>query len=212
MEVYGTKPKRFTKEWWEYFWDYYKLHTIATILVLTAVISTLVECAHRKDYDLQLDFISENPITTDAASKLTSLLENNIADVTENGKTEAFVTYIDMGEHSDPQYTQAMYTKFSVEIGYTESFVFLLSKKYADTVSEAGALEEAKNWCSAESYNGYCVSLSGCEYLEDLGIDTTDLYVGVIKMRERDKEADRIKNLPKQENGIRFARFLINEE
>ena len=25
MEVYGTKPKMFTKAWWGYFWDYFGL-------------------------------------------------------------------------------------------------------------------------------------------------------------------------------------------
>ena len=32
-EKYGTVPKKFTSAWWEYFWDYYKWHTIATVFV-----------------------------------------------------------------------------------------------------------------------------------------------------------------------------------
>lgn len=212
MEVYGTKPPRFTKEWWEYFWDYYKLHTIAAVIVLIVIISSVVECARKVNYDLQIDYISENPVTSDAISALTPLIEENIDDVTGNGKNEAFVTYLDMGDRSDPQYTEAMYTKFSVEMGYTESFVFLVSKKYADILTEAGAFEEAKNWCNKPSYDGYCVSLADCAVLKELGIDTNDLYIGVIKMRERDRQKEREENIPKQNNGIKFAKFLVNEE
>lgn len=212
MEVYGTKPKRFTKEWWEYFWDYYKLHTIAVIILLVAITSAISECAHRINYDLQVDLISENPISADALNSLPAIIEEHIDDITENEKTEAYVTYLDMRESSDPQYTEAMVTKYSVELGYSEAFVFLVSQKYADNVIDAGAFEEAKSWCSADAYRGFCVSLKDCGYLKDIGIDTDDLYVGIVKMREHYKSSVREKNLPKQENAIKFARFLINEE
>ncbi|HAL63744.1 MAG TPA: hypothetical protein DCO93_04785, partial [Clostridiales bacterium] len=182
MEVYGTKPKRFTKEWWEYFWDYYKIHTIATAIIIIFIGITISECAHRINYDLQIDYISENQISDEAVNALTSLIEQNIDDITENGKPEAYVTYLDMGEHGDPQYTQAMFTKYSVEMGYTESFVFLVSEKYADQLSEEGIFEEASTWTSIPSYNGYCVSLEDCEILKEIGIDTSDLYVGVLKI------------------------------
>lgn len=211
MEVYGTKPKRFTKEWWEYFWDYYKIHTIATAIIIIFIGITISECAHRINYDLQIDYISENQISDKAVNALTSLIEENIDDITENGKPEAYVTYLDMGEHGDPQYTQAMFAKYSVEMGYTESFVFLVSKKYADQLSEEGIFEEASTWTSIPSYNGYCVSLEDCEILKEIGIDTSDLYVGVLKIRERDKASVRVKNRPKQENGIKFAQFLISK-
>ena len=175
MEVYGTKPKRFTKEWWEYFWDYYKIHTIATAIIIIFTGITISECAHRINYDLQIDYISENQISDEAVNALTILIEENIDDITENGKPEAYVTYLDMGEHGDPQYAQAMFSKFAVEMGYTESFVFLVSKKYADQLSEEGIFEEASNWTSIPSYNGYCMSLENCEILEEIGIDTSDL-------------------------------------
>lgn len=211
MEVYGTKPKRFTKEWWQYFWDYYKIHTITAIIVLIVIITTISECAHRIDYDLQIDYISENPLFGEVSDNLVALIEDNIDDVTGNGKSEAYIVNLDMGDRNDPQYTQAMFTKYSVEMGYTESFVFLVSKEYADQLSEAEVFEKAESWTSAPSYNGYCVSLENCSALSEIGVDTSDLYVGVVKMRERDKESEREKNLPKQANGIKFAKFLVNK-
>ena len=210
MEIYGEKPKRFTKEWWEYFWDYYKWHTIAAIVVLTVIISTVTECANRVHYDLQLDFISNETLTTDAQEALIALMEKNIDDVTENGRNEAYVTYIDMGERNDPQYVQAMRTKYAVELGSTEAFLFLVSREYADELIDGEILVKAENWCDAPSYRGYCIDLSDCAALKEIGINTDDLYACIIKIRETN-ESKREKLVPKQENGIKFAKFLIDK-
>ncbi|MCR4720001.1 MAG: hypothetical protein K5768_10270 [Firmicutes bacterium] len=211
MEVYGVKPKRFTKEWWEYFWEYYKWHTIATIVLIILFITSINDCVHRINYDLQVDYISEHQISEEASNALTALIEENIDDVTENGKKEAYVTLLDMKENPDPQYTQAMYTKYSVEMAYIESFVFLMSKKYADELSDMGVFEASENWTSAPSYNGYCISLEDCTALKEIGIDTGDLYLGIIKLKEQEKVSEREKKLLQQENGIKFAKFLISK-
>lgn len=211
MEVYGTKPKLFTKEWWPYFWDYYKIHTIVCIVAAIVIISTINDCMHRTNYDLQIDVITENSVTQEALDNLTNIICENIEDVTCNGKNEAYITYIDMGENIDPQYSQAMYTKMTIEAIYTDSSVFLMSKKYADYMFENGILMPASSWTDAESYNGYAVSLENCEILENIGIDTSDLYAGVVNLRADDKEQLREKNRKKQENGVKFAKFLLDK-
>ena len=212
MEVYGVKPKRFTKEWWPYFWDYYKLHLLAVIFAVIVLISALYECKKQIKYDLQIDIITENFVTEEAITSLTEFTKGNIQDVTKNGVTDAYVLYLDMGEEDEPQFMEAMQTKMMVEVGYTEGFVFLVSKKYADYMSEIGVSMPSSDWTEAESYNGYCIDLKGSKILENTGIDTSDLYLGVVAMRERDKEKDRKKNLPKQENGIKIAKLLIDGE
>ena len=59
MERYGEKPKRFTREWFEYVWEYYKIHIIVTILVIAAVVYTWVSIATRPYYDLYVCFAGE---------------------------------------------------------------------------------------------------------------------------------------------------------
>ena len=86
-----------------------------------------------------------------------------------------------------------------------------MTKKYADQLSEEGIFEKSESWTSLPSYNGYCISLETCTKLKEIGVDTSDLYIGVIKLRESDKKSAREKNRPKQENGIKFAKLLINE-
>ena len=211
MEVYGVKPKKFTKEWWPYFWEYYKWHTIVGAVLLVILISSLVECANRTDYDLQADIITENKVSSESIDSLTALIQDNIDDITGNGKNEAYVTYLDMGESSDPQFVQAMQTKYMVEIGYGESYIFLVSKEYADRLIDTEVFEVSTSWTDKASYKGYCISLEGNKLLEDAGFDTSDLYIGIVKLRENDRKSEREKNITKQANAIRFAQYLVSK-
>ncbi|MBR4720496.1 MAG: hypothetical protein IK057_01905 [Clostridia bacterium] len=212
MEVYGVKPKIFTKEWWPYYWDYYKFHTIAVIFVLIIIISTVNECKNQTNYDLTLDVITENYISQDTMDALLNTVCENVEDVTGNEKVEAYINYIDMNENGDPQYLQAMHTKMTFEASYTDAFVFLMSKKYADYMSENEIFEPTSKWTDKESYNGYVIDLTNCQTLQNIGIDTSDLYLGIISIRESDKKSKTEENLYKQKNGIKFAKFLLNEE
>ena len=51
-EKYGVKPKIFTKEWWPYFWKYYKWHTIAILFVGGLAITWIVQCSRNVEPDL----------------------------------------------------------------------------------------------------------------------------------------------------------------
>ncbi len=211
MEVYGVKPKPFTKEWRQYFWEYYKLHTIGAVFAVILLIFTVSECKNQKNYDLQIDLITENTVSEEVLDTLSDIVCENIDDVTGNGKSEAYISFLDMSENSNPQITEAMYNKLLIETGYTEAFVFIVSQKFADYLSDEGVLKPASDWTEMETYDGYCVSLKYCEILQNIGIDTSDLYLGITELRERDGKSACEKNLPKQENGIKFAKFLLNE-
>lgn len=211
MEVYGVKPKPFTKEWWPYFWEYYKIHTFFVVFAVIFLVAAISECKNQKNYDLQIDVITENAVSQEALDRLTDVASENIDDVTDNGKNEALVSYLYMNESDDPQYFEAVSTKMMAETGYTDAFIFLVSKKYADYMSDLGGFKPASEWTEFPSYNGYCVSLADCEIIKKLGIDTTDLYMGIVELRERDKKSEREKNRLKQDNGIKFAKFLLEK-
>ena len=56
-EVYGEKPKKFTKKWWPYFWMYYKWHTISIVAIAVVIISTVMQCVTAEKYDLILTYL-----------------------------------------------------------------------------------------------------------------------------------------------------------
>ena len=211
MEVYGVKPKKFTKEWWGYFWYYYKWHTAGVLFAMFLIVTTLVQCVTQTKYDLQVDYITENYIISEQEEKLTQIIEANIDDVTQNGKAEAFLMTFNMAENNDPQMTQALTTKLFVELGYSDGYVFIVSKKYADMVLEHGIMEDTSVWAGDLANDSGVISLAGCKVLSDIGIDAEeqDLYIGVLKMRE-DKKEDELE-IAKYENGKKFAQFLINQ-
>lgn len=208
MEVYGKKPKRFTKEWWEYFWDYYKIHTFVTIFAIIIIVSTLVECANKVHYDMQLDFISEYGLTEESKSKIEELMENETEDVTGNEKKEAFLNLLNMSDMSDPQMVQAMQTKLMVEAACSEAYIFILSPKYVEYFKGSGMFLNTAQWTDKESSNNEVVSLKDCEKLKQLGVDTENLYIGIRNIREDEKKDENASK--KQKNEIEFAKDLLD--
>ncbi len=211
MEVYGIKPKRFTKEWWGYFWDYYKWHTIGGGFVAFLVITSCVQCITQTKYDLQVDYISEYGILSEHEDALRALAEEKIEDVTGNGKNEVSILSLNMSQANDPQMMQAMQTKFVIEMGYSEGYAFILTKQYADLMTEQGVLEPTSAWAGEYANDGCVISLSGCTALSEIGIDASeqDLYIGIHKVREKEKEDEL--EVKRYENGVRFAQYLINQ-
>lgn len=207
MEVYGTKPKMFTKDWWEYFWMYYKWHTLAVLFIAIVVTVSVVQCAQTPKYDLQADFISETFFSDEQKTALEQLMSDHISDASGNGKNEAFVLNLNMAASEDVQMNQAMQTKLFLEQGYSESYVFIGSKDYIGWLASAEIFSPASEWASGET--GNYISLAGCSALENIGIDTADLYIAVRSVREKDLKNEY--QTQQHENGVEFARFLISQ-
>lgn len=62
-EKYGTIPKRFTKDWWSYFWDYYKVHTLVTVGIIAAIIITIIQVRSTPKYDLYVTYVGDMYLT-----------------------------------------------------------------------------------------------------------------------------------------------------
>ncbi len=209
MEVYGEKPKKFTAKWWEYIWEYYKWHFVCVLFIIFTVVTTLQQCATRPNYDLQITAVTEQELVLSQTDGIRDLAEGVIADSTGNGINEVYVMPIFMNEQIDAQMMQANFAKFSVEMSMPEAYVFILSKKFADTVVEVGILESCDVWADG-SADEYVVSLNGNEKLTALGIDTNELYLGVLKLTE-DRQEDELEKA-RYENGVRFSRHLLGLE
>ncbi len=207
MEVYGTKPKRFTKEWWSYFWYYYKWHTIGIGLAAAITIYTCVDCVMREKYDLMVGYISEDAYAEDMPDRLGELIGGLVDDADGDGKGEGSVITMFMGEGSDPQYVQAMQTKMYLEPEYSESFVFITSKKYADILAEYDVWEDAETW-AGEGFSGGFVPVPSDSVIYDSGV-SGELYIAVRSLREKEQK-DEFFEL-QHENGIKFAQFILNQ-
>lgn len=208
MEVYGEKPKRFTKEWWDNYFYYYKIHTIVGICVLIVAAYLIYSDATATKYDLEIDYISELGMSSEQSDIIKKLAEEVIDDATGNEVCDAFVMMLDMMPSNDVQYAQAMQVKLMTEPMYGEAFVFIMTKEYVDMLGEGDIFEKASVWSGADEA-GEAVSLAGCKAFEGTTIPADELYIAVRKLR--DDETDKDKQIIKYENAKKFAKYLIDE-
>ena len=215
MEVYGVKPKKFTKAWWEYFWDYYKWHTVGVAFAALLIGITAVQCATRPSYDLQIDFASQFGVLPEYEENIKNLAAQVIQDADGDGEIEPTVLTFDMrdgGMTANAEYAMAINTKFAVEQAYPEAYVFIVSEKYAKVSEENGIMEDSSVWASEIENEGAMVSLAGSAALSQIGIDAAaaELFVGVVGLTD-EKKADETE-CRRYENGVRFARYLLGLE
>ncbi len=209
MEVYGEKPQRFTAKWWEYIWDYYKWHIVCVLFIIFTLVTILHQCATRPNYDLKITVVTEQSLMFGQTDDICETAESIILDATGNGVNEAFVMPISLNEENNVQALQAEYAKLTVEITMPEAYAFIVSKGYVDTVIKSGILEATDVWADGNA-DEYLVSLEDNEKLKALGIDTKELYLGVVKLSQERQEDELEK--ARYENGVRFGRYLLGLE
>ena len=209
MEVYGEKPEKFTAKWWEYVWEYYKWHFISVLFVIFIMVTTFQQCATRPKYDLQIMIATEQDIATTQADLLREDAEGIVEDCTGNGVNEVYVMPLTLNPDGDPQVMQVNHTKFTVGLAMPESYVVIISKKYAEQATGVGFFENVNVWSSVES-GEELVSLKGNEKLTALGFDTEDLYLGVVRLDKENKDNEL--EFARYENGVLFAKHLLGLE
>ena len=217
-EKYGVVPKRFTREWWDYFWMYYKWHTIAVVFIVIAVTVTVVQKINAPKYDLTLTYAGTGYISEQSSDKLQKSLSPLCDDVDGNGKKQLSFLQINLSEDSkDAQYNMAMSMKLQLSLSEDETYIFIMDENLVKTYSgddeQSGVFAPVKDWLKADvaedklyaaNSGGYvAVKLDGNKYLENAGIDTNGKYLVMRFYPREDQE--------KQVNGYNAAAKLANK-
>lgn len=202
-EKYGTIPPRFSKDWWGYFWEYYKVQTIALALIIIALILMINEFLTKPYYDLSVTYAADQYLSGDNMDKLEKLLSENVVDQNNDGKELLFVNkYVYSEDTQNLSWQSAMLTKFQVDFMSEDVglFIFDLSKaKIYETSGIAEAFMPVDEWLNIEvsdekmlkfSDKFYAVSLAESKLLNDLEINTNNLYIAV---RMNNRESDILK-------------------
>jgi hypothetical protein len=191
-EVYGVKPKRFTKEWWPYFWMYYKWHTIGIVFVVAAVAFTVAQCATKPRYDLTMTYAGHLTFSSEESDEIAADMASYIDDVDGNGESSVeFQTYTFMDQAGSEEYDAAMQAKLDVELYDERSFIFIADKQTLDAMLNNGYYNEVYaqvgQWANEmpsedrlymkEDGNAYAVSLKDSAYLNSKGYKTEDMYI-----------------------------------
>ena len=204
-EKYGTIPKKFTVDWWKYFWDYYKWHTIATVLAILLVGFSIHECATAEKFDLTVVHFSNISYGDDNIATVETALEEFVKDADKNGeKNVSLMDLTMMGDAASPQYDQAIQTKFRLSLQEKLTYIYLVDADMCADMYKTGALSELflpiSEWKTdvqsdvpQENGGEYALSLEGSKILEDNGCSSQNLYL-LIKPQlvMYDKEAEAV--------------------
>lgn len=220
-EKYGTVPPRWTKEWWEYFWDYYKLHVIliAAAVILTAF--TLGQCAMKPKYDMTITTTGHIIYTEEELEHMAEVYSSLAEDVDGNGKKSVFVQQINfMNKQGSEEYDLASQMKLDVEFLNDCSFLFLFDKEELENALNRESAQQlymsVTEWADdvlsedmLVSKDGvpYAVKLDNSTFMAENNIYHEDMYLVVCENYKSDD-----KNKLAHESSVRIANTLIKAD
>ncbi|MDO5398691.1 MAG: hypothetical protein Q4G33_12260 [bacterium] len=218
-EVYGVKPKKFTKEWWPYFWMYYKWHTIGIVFVVLAVVFTVAQCLMRPKTDLSITYAGHHMFTDEQAAQISADMGGVIDDIDGDGhKNVDFQRYTFMDKPGTEESDYAMQTKLNMEFYNDRSYIFLPDEQLLKTMTNNDYCDDLYAPVTAWAQNmpdesllysiegvPYAVKLTDSAYLNSLGYDT-EMYI----MLKRDSKDDELEKAA-YEQSVKIANKLISK-
>ena len=215
-ERYGEIPKRFTKKWWEYFWDYYKIHTIVTIFAIAMIALLIYQQVTKIHYDMNITYVSDLTPDENYSLTLQDNLSDTMADINDDGEKHIYLNqYVFNDKYKDEEFTSAIITGFQYEFLSEKSMLFVFSKEKSDYLFKnanftADAFLTIDQWLDSDIdkemmlySNGkpYGVSLSNSAINPD---EKREFFVAIRKPLSYDKEgiSDSFKNIIEVANAM----------
>lgn len=193
-EHYGTVPKRFSKEWWPYFWMYYKWHTIGVAFAFFAILITAVQCATKPKYDLTVNYFAEVYYPEETLTNVANELTPYIEDLDGNGEKSIFIQQMNIGGGANQaEMDYAMQVKHDMQLTEASSYVYIYDTAQAELMfgreSAGDIYENVSSWTDdeypadmlicADDGTPVGVSLKNSTVLKNAGINADDLFIGV---------------------------------
>ena len=216
------KPKKFTKEWFSYVWEYYKVHIIAGIYAFLLLLITLVEISNRVYFEVNLNIISIEGVKTEYAEAIASKAEKFVEDANDDGEKHVALTQISFTNEvmQDMNQLTAAQNKLMTLFASNEEMLFLFDEAMLNDVlsmdSTEGIFVPVDKWCSEKLNKDRCfafadgiyaVNLKKSAILKQLGINGENLYLCV---RMNYEPEDELLN-KRYENCVAVANALVRE-
>ena len=206
-----TKLKKFTKEWYQYIWDYYKAHILVSIAVVLLAAFLIADMADNIKYDMNVNYIATDVIPQETSEKLSLMCAENSEDLNKNGKVDIAINQLNFTEDNmaSGEMYKGMLDKLMILFNSTDELVFVVDKEMLPRFVEIKYTQDifykASEWFGETelSEDGYSVSLKESTALNELGLNTENLYVLVAKTDDEDGFK------PEEENAISIAKFLL---
>lgn len=203
-EKYGTIPKKFTKDWWEYFWTYYKWYVLIPVFIILAIVFTVAQKNSMEKFDLTLTYAGSNFFSEEVSAKIEENLSSLSPDLDGDGESKlSFMQYNFTGETENIEYEQALNNKLFLSIAEEQNFILIMDKEYAQRFagdeSDSSVFAPLDNWLDSDyegketfSANGinYGIALSEIPLFKELGADYEDHYLFIRFYPRKDQLED----------------------
>jgi len=204
------KPKKFTKEWYGYIWDYYKAHILIGIGALIFISILAFNMLTSVKFDTNINFVATTVLSAEKSEQLSKACSLNSDDLNENGRVDIAINQLNFTKENkeNSEMNQALLEKLMVLLNSTDELLFVVDEQMLPQVAltqySADIFYKVSEWNGEQikTDNEYAMSLCDSTILKELGIDGTDLYVLVAKT---DADAG---FKPEEENAIKIAKFL----
>jgi len=223
MEKYGTIPPKFTKEWWDYFWEYYKKHVICVLIVMFFVLTTLYQCATKTEYDLEISFLGIGQLSDETKEKIINQISPLITETTGNDQIDVFCYQYpyspseSLKSEVPAQQDFAMQQKYMAELNAGVCDVYIMSKsdfEASNYFSEAyTSVDEFYNKPYSDDLvikddNGraYAISLRNNSIFDNTGLADNDLYIAVRNLNSSRSKKE--KSVINYDNSLKVAAKL----
>lgn len=201
MEKYGTIPPRFTKEWWAHYWYYYKIHIIFGLILFVGLIYLVVSVVTKEEYALNVEIVThEYYLSPDSTEALKKRINHLIEEAAGNSKTAVEYKneiFSDERNMDEIQQNQAVITRLMAEVEVGAKQLYIVDKEIADYLLGFECLQPVSEWTenadTEDIYEDKLVSLYGNSELEKMGIDTSEMYIGVLELRDSKKDDEELK-------------------
>ena len=210
MTEKGKRPKAFTKEWFGYIWDYYKAHILVGALVTVFAVVLVIEMANRIENDAHINYIATNTIPLELADELAHRCSLNSDDLNGNGRVDIAINQLNftVENRQNSEMHQALLNKMMVLFNSNDELLFVVDSQMLPQTTQnkyaADIFYKSKEWYKENSYdNEYAVPLNNSAIFEELGIDSSDLFVLVAKADNEEGYT------PEENNAIKIAKFLL---
>ncbi len=206
-----TKPNKFTKEWYGYIWDYYKVHILGGIAAVIFLIVLINSMLNTVKYDTNINYITTDVLTTEKADELALMCSANSDDLNGNGRVDVAINQLNFTAENkeNGEMYQALLNNMYALLNSTDELLFVADKEMLSQLTgtkySADIFYKTTEWLdNAQSEeNEYAAPLKKSAVLNELGIDADDLYVLVAKTDSDDGFK------PEEENAIKIAKFLL---
>lgn len=130
-ERYGTIPKKFTHEWWEYFWMYYKVYVIIAVFVIITASVTIYQNLTAPEYDLAITYAGNSAFSAEMCDEVVATLSPVCEDVDKNKEKSLNFNQLNFNTN-DMTYNASMSSKMMLSLSEEDVYIYILDSMVAD--------------------------------------------------------------------------------